>query len=72
MSDIFDVAKWSESDIVGVMDGMGINLFDEEHDEFVKSVIDTLSDRFDASVGINWGVIELAVEYIGTEEGLLK
>ena len=60
--DIFDVARWSRSDIGMVMKNHELDLTEEEKEVFIDDVIFTLSDRFDASIGVNWDVLEYVVE----------
>ena len=52
--EIFDVAKWSRDDIK-------MKCVKFKDDDFIDSVIDTLENRFDAEMGINWDVIEDAI-----------
>lgn len=64
---IFDVARWSTSDIEGIMSEQGIELTGNDHKDFIEAVIVFLGDYFDASVGINWGVIEDAVHDVAID-----
>ncbi len=63
----FDVAKWSTADIESIIDGQDIELTEKELPLFVEDVIDNLSVTFDASVGINWDVLEIAVEDVNND-----
>ena len=58
---LFDVARWSISDIEGTMVNLDINVNDSVKREFVIDVIDYLEHNFDANYGINWDIIEDAV-----------
>ena len=58
---IFDVAKWSKLDILDVMENINITPKGDDQEIFVESVIDLLNERFDASIGVNWGLIEDAI-----------
>jgi len=64
---IFDAAKWSTADIEGVMSEQGIELTGQEHIDFVEDVIVFLDRHFDASIGINWDVIEDAVHDVNLD-----
>lgn len=64
---VFDVAKWSTADIEGVMQDKGIELTGQDHIDFVEDVICFLDRYFDASVGINWDVIEDAVHDVNQD-----
>lgn len=54
---VFDVAKWSEADIISSGEDIGVPL---EHDD-VKGVVEELALAFDADIGINWGTIHDAI-----------
>ena len=56
----FDVAKWSLQDIYEAAASKGYS-FDQDE---LESVVDYLSNNFDAGIGINWVVIEEAIDYI--------
>lgn len=55
----FDVALWSTEDIeVNLPDGIPV----EQKESFIDTVIDVISDNFDASIGVNWDVINDAID----------
>lgn len=64
---VFDVAKWSTADIESIMNDQGIKLKGKAKTEFIDDVIQNLSDYFDASVGINWDVIDFSVSELARE-----
>ena len=66
--DIFDVARWTREDVrlslLNTTNLDGSN--DELIDIAIDAVIDKLEINFDASIGINWEVIESAcLEVVG-------
>ena len=54
---IFDVARWSIGDIEMKCQELGLDINTDNTDE----IIDYLDNTFDASIGINWDVIEDAI-----------
>lgn len=60
----FDVAEWSTRDILTKMIEMNIKINSEDLPLFIKNVVNTLESNFDASIGVNWGTIENAIEEV--------
>ena len=60
--EIFDVARWCIDDIRSVMEKKDIKIKNE--DLFISQVIQEIDAIFDPSVGINWEVIDIAVDTI--------
>lgn len=60
----FDVAKWSTDDIEMKTMELGLQVLPNDINDFNQSVIDELSDKFDASIGINWDTIEFAIHLV--------
>ena len=64
-SEIFDVARWSRSEVAIIFSQAKVApvfTTDDELSNAIDMVIYKLGERFDATIGINWEVIELAVE----------
>lgn len=60
--EIFDVAKWSRSDIaIAIRDESPVPIAEETIEYLISGAIDLLGDYFDASIGINWDTIAVAV-----------
>lgn len=51
---------WHIDDVMSVADSMGVKITEDDA-EFVLEIV---ADGFDANVGINWQVIEYAIERI--------
>lgn len=60
--EIFDVARWCKDDIRSVMEKKDIKIKNE--DLFISQVIQEIDAMFDPSVGINWEVIDVAVDTV--------
>lgn len=58
---------WSTADIESIIDGQDIKLTEKELPLFVEDVIDNLSIGFTVRVGINWDVLEIAVEDVNND-----
>lgn len=64
----FDAAKWSTSDILTKIIEMNIKINTEDLPLFIENVVNTLESNFDASIGINWGTIENAIQEVSNEQ----
>jgi hypothetical protein len=49
---------WHTEDIIGQAEAMGIELSEED----AEWILIDLADNFDANIGINWEVIEMAIQ----------
>ena len=50
--------KWSTNDVLSRAEDMGVEITEEQGDEILQSVF----DNHDATIGVNWEVIEFHIE----------
>lgn len=50
--------KWSTNDVLSRAEDMGVEITSEQADEILQNVF----DNHDASIGVNWEVIEFHIE----------
>jgi hypothetical protein len=54
---------WHIEDVMEVAENMGIEISEED----AEWVLNDVADNFDANIGINWDVIEMALQNYGEE-----
>jgi hypothetical protein len=50
--------KWSTNDVLSRAEDMGVEITSEQGDEILQNVF----DNHDATIGVNWEVIEFHIE----------
>jgi len=68
---IIDVAKWSTLDIESKIKDKDLRLNDKDLESVIEGVVEEMEIHFDASIGVNWDVIDATIVSVICDMGLV-